>query len=1023
MRPRSLDDLLASVMEGGSVVYAGDGMSLVTKPTSVDVTRNKRRRRRTGRSRERAQTFASTLSTERQPNEIGIPVSITPEELEEAKTLPFDLPIHASQSPQDRWEDAVEFPQDAAPEAVLSAADESLSQLSEEDARAILHLLHAEAMDEHLAALPPEFDPEEAVDVSDVAEDAPVFVSASAADARDEIADLDRAVISYGEPFNRSFRDRAVPIRFAEHARSPFVVSLRGLDLGMSGRRADEKLAQQKAFYQDQRQVTELPDLELLESLAQDLAIDDADGVRYADQFTPSTFATSYRRVYGPVTRFLNGIGRSVDQLLGFITVPAPRRTRAGERRSAEQQMMGSASGDDGGDVMDDQPVVLPPRQPASPRVRMRVPVSRTVVVMGALALVAMLPANAVRLARSLETKKADVTAAGTVAIADLQNAASMNLSTSIEALRRASNNFRAADASLSNTNAVAVALANVIPQTRSSYASARALLEVGSKSSDAGRLLAKGLDSALTGQGRGIIDRLGVLSAYAESALPLLDDAARLLATVDPSALPEQERSKISTVQDGLDTGRLAVREFIGTSELLARLLGRDAPRRFLVVFQNPNELRPTGGFMGSYAELDVDRGEIQRFTIPAGGTYDVQGQLVKQIIPPQPLQLVANRWEFQDSNWSPDFPTAAGQINQLWSASGGYTIDGVIAINATVFADLLKITGPIDVPELGKTLTSDNAIDEIEKSAELEYDKTENKPKKILSLAGPRLIEKLKLLSPDQFMTALGVLSDAVTRKEIQIALMDPDENALAQGFEWSGRLKQTSGDSLAVIGANIAGGKTGAVVHEQIAQQTTIGEDGRIVDQVTVERTHTGVKHTPLTGVRNVTYFRFYVPLGSTLLSADGFATSPRALLQTPREDAQPDPQIAAEEKTQSAQPGFVDQWDEGDRTVFGGWSLVDPGQEATVAVSYRLPFTAFDLRSRLSPQGSADVAAGNRAAYSLLLTSQSGTDDRTITSRVTVPSTWKTSWSRDLGSSSPTLWDRDRVVSSLYEMSSP
>jgi len=89
----------------------------------------------------------------------------------------------------------------------------------------------------------------------------------------------------------------------------------------------------------------------------------------------------------------------------------------------------------------------------------------------------------------------------------------------------------------------------------------------------------------------------------------------------------------------------------------------------------------------------------------VPGGGTYDVQGQLLARVLPPGPLQLIADRWEFQDSNWALDFVAAANKIRYFWSKSGGPTMDGIITVNASFVEKLLELTGPVEVPELGKT------------------------------------------------------------------------------------------------------------------------------------------------------------------------------------------------------------------------------------------------------------------------------------------------------------------------------
>ncbi|HWQ99616.1 MAG TPA: DUF4012 domain-containing protein, partial [Candidatus Methylomirabilis sp.] len=647
---------------------------------------------------------------------------------------------------------------------------------------------------------------------------------------------------------------------------------------------------------------------------------------------------------------------------------------------------------------------------------------TRVALGLGALLAVATLPANAVRLTRSLEVRKAAVVSAGTDALGQVKLATNKPLPEGVDALRRASSRFRQADDILSDTNALAVGLASLVPNTRSSYRTARALAEIGAKSADAAALLANGLNRALSDAGRSSMDRIAVLAAYANGALPLLDDATIALGKVDANALPEAERAKAAELADRVETGRLAVREFVGLSELLMNVLGKNEPRRYLIVFQNPSELRPTGGFMGSYAELKVDRGEITSLIVPPGGTYDLQGQLTARVAPPEPLRLIANRWEFQDANWSPDFRVASAKLRSFWSKSGGPTVDGVLAVNATVVEKLLALTGPIELPELGKTITSDNFMFETQKAVEIEYDRVENKPKKILGLLAPKILERLKAMKQDQWLVLLGTLSDAMETKDIQVALSEPDEDALAQRFGWSGQLKPASGDALAVIGANIAGQKTDLAIRERADHVAEIKPNGSITDTVTLTREHTASKGELFRGVRNVSYLRFFVPRGSALIDAEGFESPNPSLFEPLRDDVTIDPDEAANAKTLTRHPSGLDVWDEGDRTVIGGWSMVDPGGTKSLRVTYRLPFSAFDVRDRLHAGPGTERGTDARAAYTLLLTSQSGKSSRNVTSSVKLPEGWTLHWSRPEGGL-PEAWDRDRVYAALYDVQTP
>lgn len=806
---------------------------------------------------------------------------------------------------------------------------------------------------------------------------------------RDEIANLDRVVVAFGEIPAHVFTETPVSVRYAEHERSPFVVSLREITFSISSAGEEGTILQSDILTHELEGAEGISNLELLEALASDLSVNEPDIERYSSQFTPMQFNLAYASTYGPVTQVIDRISNFFTELFSFIHWPGKRRD--GPNRLSEETVI--------------------------PVARSTWSYGRAIIVIVLLILVATLPANIVHLSRSMESKQQAVEAAGVSALEDIERATDADLSESIEALREASARFRAADELLSQTNALAVGLSSIIPTTRSNYRTARALLEVGSKTSDAAHLLAKGLDAALTDPHRSALDRLGVLAAYAEGALPMLDDASDAMANVDEGIVPESERMKLAVIREQIDDGRVAVREFVGLSELLALLLGREEPRRYLIVFQNPNELRPTGGFMGSYAELDVYRGEIERLVIPGGGTYDLQGQLLAQVVPPEPLTLVADRWEFQDSNWSPDFPTAAEKMRYFWSKSGGHTVDGIIAVNATVVQDLLALTGPIDIPELGKTINAQNFMIETQKSVELEYDVEENAPKKILGLMGPRLVEQLKRLPQDQVLEAMGVVSNALERKDVQVSLSDPKEDVLAQSFGWSGRLKSASGDALAVIAANIAGQKTDAAIKEHVQHTANIQADGGVLNRVVITRKHQANKGELFRGVRNVAYFRVYVPRGSTLVDASGFTEPEPIFFEEPREDAIPDPDIVETLETKLEHESGIEQWDEGDRTVFGGWSMIDPGETRELELTYRLPFTVFDIHDRIASGLEDEADAEERAAYSLLLTSQAGKPDRVVTTRVRVPDSWETRWSHaGEGLSEP--WDRDKVVSALY-----
>jgi hypothetical protein len=654
-------------------------------------------------------------------------------------------------------------------------------------------------------------------------------------------------------------------------------------------------------------------------------------------------------------------------------------------------------------------PILIPKIAPA-----------RVMVGFFAMLLLVSLPAGAVSLSRSVGSSWAEVSAHGRSTV-DATLSALSGTPTDSAAWGRVSKSLNDTDLALNRVNALAVAVTQALPETRDAYGSARNLLRAGDASAQAAELLTQGLDRALTEPTRYPVDRGRVFKTYLDAAVPLLEQANDALADVRLDTLPTAEQAKAVEAVELLGTVREAVRELRSITDLLMMVAGDEHRRSYLFVFQNPTELRPTGGFMGSIALITMDRGEIKALEVPGGGPYDLKGELKQRVIPPEPLQLIATRWEFQDANWFPDFPAAAEKIRWFWSASGQPTVDGVVAVNLRVLERLLAMTGPVELPEYDKIITAENVWMEMQKVVELEYDREENKPKKIIGDLMAVLLDRLKASDADQWLKLLTLGTDSLETKDIQIWLANQEEEALVERFGWNGYFKETPGDTLAVIGANIAGQKSDRMIRETVEHVAEIQSDGSVIDTVHVTRTHTGTKGDLFSGVNNVTYLRVYVPQGSELLSAEGFSPPPEDLFKQPLETDQKDEDLERIEAKPRLLPNGVRATDEFGRTAFGGWVQLEPGESKTTVFRYRLPFTTYDIAQRLRPEG-APKADAIRPAYTALYTSQSGKPERELTTRVVYPSGWNEAWTHENGLEFSSTWDRDLVAAGIFESGS-
>ena len=83
---------------------------------------------------------------------------------------------------------------------------------------------------------------------------------------------------------------------------------------------------------------------------------------------------------------------------------------------------------------------------------------------------------------------------------------------------------------------------------------------------------------------------------------------------------VPDGPGSSLGTVRDAIaqriDTYGPLLDAYVDISERLPTILGWEGPRRYLVLTQNPAELRPTGGYTGSYGIVGFDRGRVTERT-----------------------------------------------------------------------------------------------------------------------------------------------------------------------------------------------------------------------------------------------------------------------------------------------------------------------------------------------------------------------------------------------------------------------
>jgi hypothetical protein len=473
------------------------------------------------------------------------------------------------------------------------------------------------------------------------------------------------------------------------------------------------------------------------------------------------------------------------------------------------------------------------------------------------------------------------------------------------------------------------------------------------------------------------------------------LGNANEQIQKVDIKYIPSSMQDKIDLAKTSLPA---ITRNFSRLSEdypLIMKMLGSERQQKYLLLFENSSEMRATGGFIGSYGIMDIQNGQMKDLTID--GIFNPDGQLQEKIVPPMPIQKISANWSMHDSNWFADFPTSAQKAALFYEKTGGATVDGVIAITPEVIQSLLEITGPIDMPEYGLTLTKDNFLSETQNQVENLYDKKENKPKKILSDLAPIMMDRLfkdssldKEAKIQRTLSVIEKIESSLQEKDILIYHRDNDIETMIQKRGWGGEIIQNQqGDYLDVINSNINGYKTDAVIDESINLETEIQDDGSVIDTLTITRKHNGGNEQYDWYNRvNADYMRVYVPKGSVLLSASG-NTVEDYIPPVDYSDFKTDPDVQAIESTIKIDPDSKTKiFEETGKTVFGNWVYVSPQESVTVVYKYELPFKInFGAFTK-----TAD-------AYSAVVQKQAGSMGSNFTASLKVPEKWKMAWSTD------------------------
>ncbi|HSW98130.1 MAG TPA: DUF4012 domain-containing protein [Candidatus Saccharimonadales bacterium] len=487
------------------------------------------------------------------------------------------------------------------------------------------------------------------------------------------------------------------------------------------------------------------------------------------------------------------------------------------------------------------------------------------------------------------------------------------------------------------------------IPLANNYYNDADHLLKAGADSLDAANLVVTSLKPytdvlGLKGKGSFVMgsaeDRIRTAVATLGKITPNIDaisvymlKARAEIDQVDPNHYPDfgpgaKIRNQLTQLKTYTDQGVTFVNEARPLIKVLPALAGDQKEKKYLIIFQNDKELRPTGGFITAYAVFKIDKGLIS--VEKSEDIYELDAKVPHK--PKAPAALVKylpqqSSWNLRDTNISPDYIESMKTFKDMYNSIPGATkVDGIIALDTHVLVSTIKILDN-EIQAGGLTFTTD--IDkrcncpqviyalENEISRPVGYIKSERKA--LLGQLLYAIMQKALKSSPKIYWGPL--MQDLITQagqKHVLFDINDSDAQSGLASLNVTGQIKPFEGDYLHINEANLGGQKSNLFVQEVVSQNIETQSDGTLIQSITIN-----YKNPQAPSDCNLErgalclnavlrdWIRVYVPKGSTLLDSKGSEVK-------------------------------VTTYEDLGKTVFDGFVTVRPLGAAVYTLKYRLPF---------------------------------------------------------------------------------
>ncbi len=412
--------------------------------------------------------------------------------------------------------------------------------------------------------------------------------------------------------------------------------------------------------------------------------------------------------------------------------------------------------------------------------------------------------------------------------------------------------------------------------------------------------------EKTATGSGKTALDRVSFLVTTLDKIRPQLDKINQELETakkemdqVDPNRYPEEFKGikikeNLTLAIAGIDQAASFINDARPLLEVAPDILGVNAPKYYFLLFQNDAELRPTGGFMTAYGILKVDKGKIT--PVLSEDIYSLDAAWGKKIPAPDPIKKFHKNVPYfylRDMNLSPDFAESMKVLmGHYQEIRGVKKVDGVIAVDTKLLVGLLKVLGPIGVPEWGnfsaetdKRCDCPSVVYRLEEIADKPVSTMRTSRKAVIGPLMHSILANAFNSPKSKIGDLFNVGVTGIQEKHVLFYLFDEKAQKAVEAFNLAGRVREFDGDYQLLVDTNFAGAKSNLFIKQKLEEKIEVAADGTVTKtiNITYNNPFPPSNCSLLQGglCLNGQYrdwIRLYVPKGSELLETTGSEIKP-------------------------------------------------------------------------------------------------------------------------------------------------